>query len=284
MTSRTLVYFVFLLAGAVIGAIARGAIGGGDKVAEPVDDAVSAISEFRRPDAGDDRAIIDMLESLSLALNRESEYRQSLEDQIIELEARLDDLQASIGESGSAASQRAVKARAESRRGGQPLTVAKLVDAGLDQRDAEAIKRRVDDLSMQRLYLRDQAMREGWLGEERYRSESRRIASEQANLQNEFGDENYDRYLYASGRSNRVQIQSVIENSPAYSAGMQTGDRILSYNGQRTYSPSDLRRASMQGSAGEMIALQVDRNGRRLDLYIPRGPLGIQMTGVSEKP
>ncbi len=285
MTSKTITYLVFLIAGVILGVVARGAISGSDREVEDAATVAASSVAFERPQAGDQEAIIDMLESLSYALNQESEYRQTLEEQIIGLEARIDELQARLAnEPDRDAVQRAAKLMENRRRGNGTLTIDKLVEAGLDERDATAIKRRVDDLAMQRLYLRDQAMREGWLGEKRYRDESRRIANEQNNLRSEFGDENFDRYLYASGRPNRIQIDSVIQDSPAFSAGLQPDDRIVSYDGQRTYSPGDLRRFSMQGEAGEMIALQVQRNGRRVDLYIPRGPLGIQMTGVSENP
>ena len=159
-----------------------------------------------------------------------------------------------------------------------------LVDAGVDETVARELKGRIDELAMQRLYLRDQASREGWLGKDQYRQELQRINAAQTAIRGDYGEDVYDRYLYTAGRSNRVSISSVIDNSPAYNAGLRAGDYIVGYNEQRTYSPNEVRTGTRGGRVGEMVAVEFERDGQRQTVYIPRGPLGIQMTGASVRP
>jgi hypothetical protein len=290
MNSRILPYAALLLCGAVVGAIARGALSTSDAPAAGADPRPAATTGTPRLDpstAGASDQVIGMLESLSAALIRESEYRLVLEEQIDALSERVDALQAQVDDAPAARSGRDVRRLSETDRRARataPLTVERLMAAGMDETRARSLKSRLDDIAMQRLYLRDQATREGWMGDPRYRDEARRLMEAQNNIRSEFGDDAYDRYLYASGQPNRVQIQSVLENSPAWEAGLRAGDQILSYNDQRTYAPGELRRATQRGAAGETIAMQVMRNGELVNLYVPRGPLGVQMSGASERP
>lgn len=284
MNRRIWLYVALLGAGAAFGAVASTLTASDPAPVDAPERRVPAAqASFARPAAGDDAAVADMLESLSTALIQESEYRLELEARISELNERVDALQAQLAAPGE---RRAMSREFDERRrrSGQPLTVERLVEAGMNADVARALKTRLDDIAMQRLYLRDQATREGWMGEQRYREEAQRLAAAQNNIRQEFGDDAYDRYLYASGRPNRVEIQNVLENSPAAEAGLRAGDQILAYNDARTYGPGDLRRAAQGGSAGETVALQVVRNGETVTLYLPRGPLGVQMTGVSAKP
>ena len=293
MTARLLIPALIFAGGAAAGAVARGAVGPDapepPSAPAPLPTASALLDDVRQLPPGKDdqsRQLIGMLESLSLALTQEAEYRLVLEEQIDTLSTRLDMLQARVEQPGTDRTlderfKARLAARAE-RRG--PLTVERLTDAGLDESTARSLKSKVDDIAMQRLYLRDQAQREGWLGDSRYRDEVRRLGQAQAGLQNEFGSEVYDAYLYASGRPNRIEVQNVLDNSPAFEAGLRTGDQILSYNGQRTFQTNELRQATQQGRSGEMIPVQIIRNGQPMDIYVPRGPLGIQMTGRSVNP
>lgn len=293
MNKANFLYVGLVAGGIAIGALARDAIGPSESPssssAAPViaPATVPDVSVLPAPTNDQERAVMGMLESLSLALTQEAEYRLVLEEQIDSLSERVDELQANATESASAGGTLNARAKERARRReqrGGPLTVERLVSAGMDNSTATEFKAKVDDLAMQRLYLRDQAMREGWLGEQRYREESQRLFQAQNNLRQDFGDPAYEAYLYASGRPNRVQIQNVLDGSPAAEAGLRAGDQILSYNGQRTFQTNELRTATQQGRSGEMVPVQIIRNGQTLDVYIPRGPLGIQMTGSSERP
>ncbi len=84
---------------------------------------------------------------------------------------------------------------------------------------------RWEHFEMERLYLMDVAMREGWLMTPRFKREQQfaRLA-----LREELGDESFDLLLYASGQKNRVAVQSLLDRSPATDAGLKAGDVILS--------------------------------------------------------
>ena len=89
------------------------------------------------------------------------------------------------------------------------------------------------------------------------------------------GDADYERYLEASDRPTRVSVSSVIESSPAQSAGLWPGDEILRYDGERVFSMTDLTRQTMEGEAGESVVIDVMRDGTLMQVVLPRGPVGI---------
>ena len=94
-------------------------------------------------------------------------------------------------------------------------------------------------------------------------------------LRAELGDAEYERYLDASGRSTNVAVSSVIESSPAQSAGLQPGDEIVRYDGERVFSMTDLTRQTMVGEPGETVVIDIMRNGNIMQVVMPRGPVGI---------
>ncbi len=140
-----------------------------------------------------------------------------------------------------------------------------------------------DDIQLQRLELRDLAIREGWINTDRFREESRALRSG-SELRERLGDEGYDKLLAAEGRDNRVRIDSVIENSAADFSGLQEGDVVIRYADQRIFQFSDLRNGTTDGQRDESITIQVRRDGELLDLVIPRGPMGVTLSGVTEAP
>lgn len=166
----------------------------------------------------------------------------------------------------------------------QWLDEARLLEAGLHPADIEALRERFGEIEMERLYLRDEATRDGWLHTGRYRKALREIDLSLDALRGEFGDEAYDWLLYASGRENRVLVGGVIENSPAGEAGLQSGDLVFSYDGVRIFKGEELRRATSQGEAGRLVELALDRGGERVRVYVPRGPLGIRLGSQRAKP
>lgn len=140
-----------------------------------------------------------------------------------------------------------------------------------------------DENQLQRLELRDRAIREGWINTDRFREESRALRNA-SQLRDALGDEGYDKLLAAEGRNNRVQIESIIENSAADISGLQVGDIIIRYADERIFQFSDLRDGTTDGQRNESVTIQVNRNGELIDLVIPRGPMGVTLTGVSEPP
>lgn len=152
----------------------------------------------------------------------------------------------------------------------EPTTVA----------DIQSIR---DNFQLQRLELRDRAIREGWINTDRFREESRALRSA-GQLREALGDEGYDKLLVAEGRDNRVRIESVIENSAADVSGIEVGDVIIRYADDRIFQFRDLRDGTTGGERNETVIIQVSRDGELIDLVIPRGPMGVTLTGVTQEP
>ncbi len=205
------------------------------------------------------RADLERVSSAALLLSPDDES-------IDELEEEADD--AGAGQALSAAAGR------RPRRG--RVTQERLVDAGFLPYEAEEILSTADRLAMDRLNLQYEASREGWLRTERYGEALREIPDIREVLSDEYGDSAYDRYLYASGRPNRILVNDVYRESPAFAAGLQSGDQLISMDGQRVYSERDMRQVAAEGGAGENIPVVIERDGTRFELYVPRGPLGVR--------
>lgn len=152
-----------------------------------------------------------------------------------------------------------------------------LVRAGIEPTLADAIQQRISALEMERLYLRDQATREGWRDSERFTTAMQDLVRPEEALRSEFGDEVYDQYLYAMGQGNRVLVSSTLQDSPADVAGIRAGDTVLSYAGERVYSISDLQSATVAGEPGASVVVELLRDGVRWYATVPRGPLGVRL-------
>jgi S1-C subfamily serine protease len=152
-----------------------------------------------------------------------------------------------------------------------------LVAAGVDPATAAEVMRRQSRLEMQRLQLRDQASREGWLNSGRYTEALRKLNGDAGALRAEIGEDAYDRFLYLTGQPNRVVVASVIDESPAQMAGIQAGDLVLDYADRRVFAYTDLSNATQAGERGEYVLVRIQRGGDLLELAVPRGPLGIRL-------
>lgn len=159
-----------------------------------------------------------------------------------------------------------------------------LIDAGIDPTTAKSLKSRYETQELEKLYVRDKAMREGWFGSRRYRDELEKLDAQLNGLQKELGDEAYAAYLYATGQANRVVVQSVLANSTADTADIRPNDQITQYGGQKIYNWRDLRNATTQGDVNESVTVELIRNGKPIEVYVQRGPLGIRMDSVSVAP
>jgi serine protease Do len=58
-------------------------------------------------------------------------------------------------------------------------------------------------------------------------------------------------------------------NSPAYRAGLQPGDIVVSFNGQQVDSPAQLTRLMSDAPIGSTATLGIIRDGRRSELKVP---------------
>ena len=159
-----------------------------------------------------------------------------------------------------------------------------LVTAGLDAVTVADIKRRRDENTMAEIYLRDQATREHWLDTPRFAAEMAAIEAQRTPLRDEIGDDAYDRYLFALGEANRVRVEDVLQESPAAQVGVQAGDLILRYGDARVFAPDELVNATRSGTAGETVPVEILRDGQRLELQVPRGPLGVHIAATQANP
>jgi len=221
------------------------------------------------------------VDSLSSLLEQEIEERRWLEDEIYALRETLD----RAPQAQSTPRQQVAAAQSLPRRSSsQNVSVDAFIEAGFDPLTADSLKKRTDEGVLDRLYLRDQAAREGWLNTAKYYEQRNNLPNAEQPLRQELGETGYDRYLYALGRPNRVSINSVMEGSAAQKAGLEEGDVLYSYDGERLYSRRALSPFTRSGEAGELVSVEVMRNGNRVQVYIPRGPLGVGLSSASIKP
>ena len=154
-----------------------------------------------------------------------------------------------------------------------------LVTAGLAEQDAARLRGRWEAHQLEKLELSNLALREDW---PRKRLRRENFALEGA-LRAELDDE-WDAYLYATGRENRLRVNEVLADSAASAAGFEKGDLILSYDRERIYDPGGLRRNSAACSSGSYVAVEVIRDGNLDTLRIQCGPLGTLIDHVKRPP
>lgn len=156
-----------------------------------------------------------------------------------------------------------------------------LRDEGLSATEVQRLRRRFDEVELEKLYARDRALREGWSSSSRHYAELRDIRRE---FRDEVGDDDYDRVLYASGRKNRVRVLDLLRGSAAEDSGIEVGDVVYRYAGERVFDPSTLYIQTTQGRLGESVEIEVLRDDEIIALTIPRGPLGGKMLHFSVPP
>lgn len=159
-----------------------------------------------------------------------------------------------------------------------------LRDAGFGDSELDALDELYESTELERLFVRDQAKREGWLRSQRYRQRMRELNSRYDALRFEYGEDRFDWILFATGRPNRIRVDRVLRDSAAAEIGLEVGDLILRYDDERVFDTPSLQQATGEGRAGETVALDVDRGGERVRLYLPRGPLGIVLGAARKKP
>lgn len=234
------------------------------------------------------------LVELDRALDREREERAALAAEVAELRRELASVTecVSVEIASATASHEQEEASNESSKAvdqpprNQPrgLDADVLVAAGFPAETVRSFKERVDQIELDRLYLRDLAAREGWLDTPRFREEAGDSSLSTTETRKEFGDEFYDWMLFTTGHPNRVRVGNVIDGSAAAEAGLLPGDVVLTYDDQRIFSPRELSDATTTGEAGESTAVGVLRDGRETRIYVPRGPLGIRLEYANEQP
>ncbi|NNE62688.1 MAG: PDZ domain-containing protein [Gammaproteobacteria bacterium] len=236
-----------------------------------------------------DSPVVDQLsvdlDALDRRLQQEIVARKSLEEKLDNLSQQIASLERNKNDSHNIDNvpeeNEEVVASTESDR--EWFNEQALVDSGMSDIQAAGLKSFFEQQELDRMYLRDQSIREGW-DRQRYREEIQKLSEKADTFLSQLDDTSYDAYLYASGQPNRVRVTNVLDSSQAGSAGIQAGDHIISYDNKRIYSGFDLRSATTGGNINQTVAVEIERNGEIMELYLNRGPLGIRMNSVSIAP
>lgn len=233
-----------------------------------------ALLENLAADSSIDPALLSLVEGLQNDLQVQQQAIARLAEQLAEIEradAEADDPQ---NPADATDTESELVRQFRNRRG--PVSEERLVTVGFSADQAREIVGRADAIAMERLNTQYQAAREGWLDTDQYREALDALPDIRETISADYGDDAYDRYLYASGRPNRLVVRDVLQDSPAGAAGLQTGDQVLAMADQRIYSTRDLMSVASSGSEGETVPLVVQRGEVIFELYVPRGPLGIR--------
>ena len=223
---------------------------------------------------------------LERQLGAEIEKRTALEQRVEQLGHELDELHAapparaaadsSDSPAPAAADGTGVPRPARNFRGQQTTEqrVSALEEGGFSPDRAAWIEQRRTELQLQAMQAQ-YAQRRG------ENVDGAQLRPEQT-LRSELGDADYEKYLQALGRPTKVGVFNVMPSSPAEKAGMQPGDQIVSYAGQRVFNMADLNDLTLQGVPGQSVTLEVQRNQQTVQLVIPRGPIGITGGGPGQ--
>jgi len=269
--STGIIVLSLVAAGAAAAVILNNVRSDADASVSPTD------SEFNANAATEER-----IHALEVAVSQERRARQLLEDELLALYADIEALQARL-ESSPAEST------------GEPLALAavdgevsernqrpsrdnrsterreSMIEAGLTAERADFILRRESEVryeAMQAVF----AARNAGEAVDRFSPGM----NPDAILRNEIGDSDYEKYLEANGRPTSIGVSSVMASSPAEMAGLQSGDEIVGYDGERVFSSFELMQRTMEGGDGNVV-IDVVRNGSPMQIVVPRGPIGVEI-------
>jgi len=226
------------------------------------------------------------LTSFEQRLQEETEARQKLERQIALISEQLKDFEQRLNFDSELEPETIDDSQevSESRQQNGPwFNERALIDSGMDATQARMLKDFFERQELQQLYLRDQSIRESW-DRARRREAFGALADEESAFLEQLDESDYEAYLYASGQPNRVAISSVLDSAQAGAAGIEAGDHVLRYDNQRIYNGFDLRQATSSGTIGDTVMIEVERDGKIMEFYLERGPLGVRLDSMSVAP
>ena len=224
----------------------------------------------------------ERIRALEQAVAEERDARQLLEEELqvlyAEVGALTEDREArrAAGQQRPGASQDAeslLEARIASRTSPEGRAAA-LIEAGFAPDRAEWVVQREAELQMAAMQARFEARRSG----EPISPFDPAINPDRV-LRAEIGDDEYERYLAANNRPTSVAVSAVLDASPGQAAGLQPGDEILRYDGERVFNSFELTHATMQGAPGQSVVVDILRDGAPMQVVVPRGPIGISTGG-----
>ena len=218
----------------------------------------------------------DRLQALEVAVAEERNARLLLEDELQVFYDELDQIRSGSDELSEervtemqqqreAMRDRADRFRADTTTRGR---IDRLTEAGFAPDRAEWLVQRESELQMDSMQAMFEARQSG------ERPDRNRLDPERA-LRNELGDTEYEQYLEANGRSTSVAVGTVLESSPGQRAGLQAGDEIVGYGGQRVFSYGELSEQTMNAQPGQSVVLDIVRDGIPMQVVVDAGPIGI---------
>jgi S1-C subfamily serine protease len=95
----------------------------------------------------------------------------------------------------------------------------------------------------------------------------------QVNQRAEIASQRRGQKAIAIAADKGVLISKVMPQSPAQSAGLQSGDVITELNGQLVTAPEQVQRLVEEIPVGTAVNLQIDRNGRSQSIAVKSAPL-----------
>jgi C-terminal processing protease CtpA/Prc len=240
-------------------------------------DTVVTASQFDSSAATEQRIL-----ALETAVSEERQARQLLEDELLILFAELEQLEANnqdrriAGEEtreardnvDSESVARRQQFRDERQTSGRRDA---MVEAGMTADRADYILRRESEMRYEQMQAVYQARNSGESLDPIYRN-----FNADTMLRDEIGDAEYETYLEANNRSTSVGVSSVMASSPGERAGLQAGDEIVGYDGQRVFGTSELIQHTMAGGSGNVV-VDVMRDGSPMQIVVPRGPIGVEI-------
>jgi Skp family chaperone for outer membrane proteins len=224
----------------------------------------------------------ERLRALELAVAQERNARQLLEEELLALYGELERLDrdseveseetaAAIEQQRESFRERAGRFRTET---SAQSRVEQLVNSGFSPDRAEWIVKRESELQLAAMQAVFEARQSG----EPIDRFDARMNPDNA-LRAEIGDLEYEQYLEANGRSTSVAVGTVLESSPGQRAGLQAGDAIVAYGGQRVFSYAELSEQTMNAQAGQSVVVDIVRDGMPMQVVVEAGPIGISNRG-----
>jgi len=156
------------------------------------------------------------------------------------------------------------------RRNDSQSQVDRLVAGGFDEYQASEIVRMTEEIQMQLLNARYEANQSG---EPADMAEQMFAATQQ--MRQTLGEADYEKYLEATRQPTTVAVRTVLESSPAKLAGIESGDQIISYDGERVYNMAELNRLTNQSDPSSRVVVEVIRDGQPISFSVPAGPMGV---------
>ena len=223
----------------------------------------------------------ERLAALERIISEERNARLVLEDQLNMIFEELDQFDEEISRGGPSEAEAAEAVVMRAGPGGglrntppefdsrEDYLISQLVEGGFSENRADWIVERSAEFQWDAMEARYEARQNGegfdWA-----------TMDPTTRLRAELGDTEYAQYLEATGQPSIVSVQSVMATSPASRVGLQAGDEIRSYDGQRIFNMRELQIATNTASPGTDVVVEVMRNGSPMTVSIPAGPMGVQ--------